>query len=65
MVIQGKEIFLETLLLYYGIGRSTLFLWQKQDKENGLPGLINKSTAPRHSLKQNSFMDRKDSAQNL
>ena len=49
MVIKGKEILLKTLLLYYGIGRSTLFLWRKQDKENGLLGLINKSTAPRHS----------------
>lgn len=49
MVIKGKEVLLETLLLYYGIGRSTLFLWQKKYKEKDILGLINKSTTPSHS----------------
>jgi transposase InsO family protein/transposase-like protein len=49
MVIKGQEIFLKTLLLYYGIGRSTLFFWQKQYQENGLSGLVNKPTAPKYS----------------
>ena len=49
MVIKGKEVLPGTLLLYYGIGRSTLFLWQKQYQERGLLGLINKSTVPKHS----------------
>ena len=49
MVIKGKEVLPGTLLLYYGIGRSTLFLWQKQYQENGLSGLVNKPTAPKYS----------------
>jgi transposase-like protein len=49
MVVKGKEVVLETLLLYYCIGRSTLFLWQKQYNDRGLLGLVNKPTTPKDS----------------
>jgi len=49
MVVKGKEVVLETFLLYYGIGRSTLFLWQKQYNDRGLLGLVNKPTTPKDS----------------
>ena len=49
MVVKGKEVVLGALLCYYGIGRSTLFLWQKQYDEKGLLGLVNKSTTPKDS----------------
>ena len=35
----------------FGVGRSTIYLWKKKLKEEGIRGLRNKSMAPIHTRK--------------
>ena len=46
-----KEIGIAKVVKKFGIGRSTIYLWKKQYKEEGSRGLRNKSRAPIHVRK--------------